>query len=191
MGAILRVKDKDGNIIDIPAIKGDKGDPGDTGPQGPQGETGPTGPTGPQGETGPTGPTGPTGAVGKSAYEIAVENGATEETEAEWLESLKPYNTVHPSVALLTVANGYVTSTIPELYYGVYVVIFRDGANTSTGIACFPSATFTSRKFAVGEYMVTWISYENKYEIFMSKDGAVDSTVNGHLQFVKLAEVSI
>ena len=32
--AILRVKDKDGNIVEIPAIKGDKGDTGDKGAPG-------------------------------------------------------------------------------------------------------------------------------------------------------------
>lgn len=31
MAAILRVRDNDGNIIEIPAIKGDKGDKGDNG----------------------------------------------------------------------------------------------------------------------------------------------------------------
>lgn len=50
--AILSVYDKDGNRIEIPAIKGDKGDPGEKGEpglQGPQGEKGDTGATGPQG----------------------------------------------------------------------------------------------------------------------------------------------
>ena len=37
MGAILRARDKDGNVYDIPAIRGAQG------PQGPQGETGPAG----------------------------------------------------------------------------------------------------------------------------------------------------
>jgi len=51
------------------------------GPQCPQGETGPVGPQGPQGLPGES------GLDGKSAYEIAVENGF-EGTEQEWLESL-------------------------------------------------------------------------------------------------------
>ena len=93
----------------LAALKGEKGDKGDTGEQGPQGETGPQGPqgiqgiqgeTGPQGirgETGPQGPkgdkgdtgaTGATGADGKSAYEIALENGFVG-SETEWLESLR------------------------------------------------------------------------------------------------------
>lgn len=60
---------------------------------GPRGPQGPAGPQGPQGETGPAGPqgapgtAGPQGDEGKSAYEVAVDNGF-EGTEEEWLESL-------------------------------------------------------------------------------------------------------
>ncbi len=66
---------------------------GAEGPQGPRGETGPQGPAGPEGPQGETGPQGPRGvagspgAEGKSAYEIAKENGF-EGTEEEWLLSL-------------------------------------------------------------------------------------------------------
>lgn len=38
--AILRVKDAEGNIYDIPAIKGEKGDKGDKGDQGNKGDKG-------------------------------------------------------------------------------------------------------------------------------------------------------
>lgn len=41
--AILKVRDDDGNVYDIPAIVGPKGDKGDPGPKGPQGEKGETG----------------------------------------------------------------------------------------------------------------------------------------------------
>lgn len=61
MGYILKVKDDKGNVIGIPAIQGDKGDRGETGASG------------------------AAGADGKSAYEIACENGF-EGTEAEWIE---------------------------------------------------------------------------------------------------------
>ena len=64
--------------------QGDPGIPGEQGPQGPQGETGPQGPEGPAGQDGTDGVD---GAPGKSAYEIAVEDGYTG-TSAEWLESL-------------------------------------------------------------------------------------------------------
>ena len=56
--------------------------PGPPGPEGPPGKDGQTGPTG------PTGQTGPTGADGKSAYQIAVDNGFTG-TVTQWLEELK------------------------------------------------------------------------------------------------------
>lgn len=57
-------------------IQGEKGDKGDTGERGPQGVQGIQGERGPQ------------GADGKSAYQIALDNGF-EGTEAEWLESLE------------------------------------------------------------------------------------------------------
>ena len=62
--------------------QGPQGVPGVEGPQGIQGERGHVGPQGPQGEQGPS------GAPGKSAYEIAVEDGFTGNIQ-EWLESLK------------------------------------------------------------------------------------------------------
>ena len=65
--------------------QGDPGVPGETGPQGIQGERGPAGPQGEQGEQGPAGQD---GAPGKSAYEIAVEDGFSGNVY-EWLESLK------------------------------------------------------------------------------------------------------
>lgn len=61
------------------------GEKGDTGEQGPQGLTGPKGDTG---ATGAQGPQGVPGANGKSAYEIAVDEGYYG-TEAQWLASLK------------------------------------------------------------------------------------------------------
>lgn len=65
--------------------QGDPGVPGETGPQGIQGERGPAGHQGEQGEQGPAGQD---GAPGKSAYEIAVEDGFSGNVY-EWLESLK------------------------------------------------------------------------------------------------------
>ena len=61
--------------------------PGPRGPQGEQGPAGPQGATGPAGPQGEPGTAGPQGPEGKSAYEVAVENGF-EGTEEEWLESL-------------------------------------------------------------------------------------------------------
>ncbi len=61
--------------------------PGVPGPAGPAGATGATGAAGATGLTGPLGPVGPAGAEGKSAYEVAVENGFVG-TEQQWLASL-------------------------------------------------------------------------------------------------------
>ena len=65
--------------------QGPQGVPGNEGPQGIQGERGPQGLQGPQGERGEQGPS---GQDGKSAYEIAVEDGFSGNIY-EWLESLK------------------------------------------------------------------------------------------------------
>ncbi|MGL5315677.1 MAG: hypothetical protein ACRC92_20650 [Peptostreptococcaceae bacterium] len=95
-----------GNVIGPQGPQGIKGDTGAIGPQGPigpKGETGAVGPQGPQGEIGPQGPlglpgvpgpegpqgdVGAAGANGKSAYEVAVENGFVG-TEQEWIASLQ------------------------------------------------------------------------------------------------------
>lgn len=50
MAAILRVRDNDGNITDIPAIKGDKGDKGEPGIQGIKGDKGDPGERGEKGD---------------------------------------------------------------------------------------------------------------------------------------------
>lgn len=68
--------------------QGPQGDPGVQGETGPQGIQGERGPVGPQGERGEQGPAGQDGAPGKSAYEIAVEDGFTGNVQ-EWLVSLK------------------------------------------------------------------------------------------------------
>lgn len=67
---------------EVSMTPGPRGPQGEQGPAGPQGETGPAGPQGAPGTAGPQGP------EGKSAYEVAVDNGF-EGTEEEWLESLK------------------------------------------------------------------------------------------------------
>ena len=69
-------------------IQGEKGEKGDQGIQGEKGEKGDQGIQGEKGEKGDQGIRGEAGTAGKSAYEIAVENGFVG-TEAEWLASLK------------------------------------------------------------------------------------------------------
>lgn len=79
--------------------QGPQGVPGNEGPQGIQGERGPQGLQGPQGEQGPS------GADGKSAYELAVEDGFTGTIEA-WLESLKGEDGVSPTVSAEAIPSG-------------------------------------------------------------------------------------
>lgn len=62
-----------------------------------KGEQGPAGTQGEKGNDGATGAAGATGPAGKSAYELAVDNGFTG-TEAEWLKSLG--KTSNPSTVL-------------------------------------------------------------------------------------------
>lgn len=70
----MKIRDENGNFINLNFIKGpkgDKGDTGETGPQGlvgPQGETGPKGDTGAQGLQGETGPQGPQAPVGVAEF---------------------------------------------------------------------------------------------------------------------------
>ena len=68
--------------------KGDKGDQGIQGEKGEKGDQGIQGEKGDKGDQGIQGEKGETGATGKSAYEIAVENGFVG-TEEDWLASLK------------------------------------------------------------------------------------------------------
>lgn len=88
--------------------QGPQGAPGVQGEPGPQGMQGEQGPTGPQGEQGEQGPAGQDGAPGKSAYEIAVEDGFTGNVQ-EWLESLKGEpgeDGVSPTVSAEAIASG-------------------------------------------------------------------------------------
>ncbi|KAB1852318.1 hypothetical protein F4W09_15070 [Acinetobacter tandoii] len=80
-------------------IQGVKGDKGDTGAQGIQGDKGDKGDVGATGAQGIQGVKGDTGAQGKSAYEVAVDNGYNG-TEKDWLTSQSgnsPYLDVDPN----------------------------------------------------------------------------------------------
>lgn len=82
--------------------QGPQGVPGNEGPQGIQGERGPQGLQGPQGERGEQGPS---GQDGKSAYEIAVEDGFSGNIY-EWLESLKGESGYSPTVSAEAIPSG-------------------------------------------------------------------------------------
>lgn len=74
-----------------PGIQGLQGVQGPQGPTGPVGERGPKGDKGDKGEQGPKGDRGPQGIQGvdgKSAYQLAVDNGYSG-TITEWLANLK------------------------------------------------------------------------------------------------------
>ena len=58
---ILRVKDLNGNVQEIPALRGEKGETGAAGATGPEGPQGPKGEPGAKGDPGATGPQGPAG----------------------------------------------------------------------------------------------------------------------------------
>lgn len=96
---------------------GTQGPPGPRGPQGPQGIQGPQGPAGADGADGADGAQGPAGAngsEGKSAFQVAVDNGFSG-TEAQWLASLKASSEVIDSshthnIADLSVGDSFYVS---------------------------------------------------------------------------------
>ncbi|HDR1833777.1 TPA: hypothetical protein QB603_001200 [Pasteurella multocida] len=102
LNALSKIKELEEEIQTISRAKGEQGPPGPSGPpgvqgspgiqgppgpSGPPGIQGPPGPSGPPGIQGPPGPSGENGLNGKSAYEIAVQNGYVG-SESEWLETL-------------------------------------------------------------------------------------------------------
>ena len=79
-------------IVGPEGSRGEKGATGEQGPRGIPGEKGDTGAAGPKGDTGDIGPQGPKGdegSPGKSAYDIALEQGTFSGDVNAWLESLK------------------------------------------------------------------------------------------------------
>ncbi|MFC0926000.1 hypothetical protein ACFGXQ_05890 [Pasteurella multocida] len=102
LNALSKIKELEEEIQTISRAKGEQGPPGPSGPPGVQGSPGIQGPPGPSGPPGIQGPPGPSGLQGiqglpgpsgenglngKSAYEIAVQNGFVG-SEQEWLETL-------------------------------------------------------------------------------------------------------
>lgn len=81
MSAVIKVKDKQGNVYPLYSLRGEqgergpKGDPGPAGAMGPKGDTGPAGPAGkagPKGDTGPAGPAGTSPTISVSGTTITV-----------------------------------------------------------------------------------------------------------------------
>ncbi len=128
--SILKVKDENGNIIEIPVIKGPKGDKGDTGPQGPKGDTGEQGEQGVQGEQGPKGDKGDSVVVDQT-FNPESENAQSGKAVAKMVEGL--FNEyapqIVPSKVVSTILKDKHEKTTPELYC---VQIKPDGERINT-----------------------------------------------------------
>lgn len=112
-------------------LQGPKGDKGDTGPQGPKGDTGETGPQGLKGDTGAQGPAGEAGTDGKSAYELAVDNGFSG-TETEWLKSLG--KEANPSTVLTFDAGTTPVIKVERTEKSAVFYVFIQSENQSEGL---------------------------------------------------------
>ena len=135
--------------------QGPQGAPGVQGEPGPQGMQGEQGPVGHQGEQGEQGPAGQDGAPGKSAYEIAVEDGFTGNVQ-EWLESLKGEpgeDGFSPTVSAEAIASGTrvtitdaVSSTVFDVMNGE---AGPEGPSGASGFSPTVSTTPIDRKSVV------------------------------------------
>ena len=87
-GTSLGIRKEGESTYSYTDLKGNKGDKGDPGLQGPKGDKGDPGLKGSKGDKGDKGDKGNNGVAGKSAYQIAVDNGYIG-TESAWVASLK------------------------------------------------------------------------------------------------------
>lgn len=171
-------------------LKGDTGLQGPQGLVGPQGLTGPMGPQGPVGPQGPTGQSGVNGVNGKSAYEIAVQNGFSG-TQQEWLDSLvgsgggitPPVNT--PSTGLPQYVNGEVvwrqaTDVVADALHLLNFTPVVPDVNATTLSETFISgnvfdnASTLTGVLKVLDYTVPTVSYPNGLKF----TAGVSSTTN-------------
>ncbi len=136
------------------------------------------------GETGATGPAGPAGATGehgKSAYEIAKENGF-KGTEAEWLESLKGSDGASGKSAYeLAKDKGY-TGTENEWLAGLV------GATGSTGKSAYELATESGFEGTLSEWLTslkgaTGATGKSAYEI--AKENGFTGSESAWLESLK------
>lgn len=188
MGAILKVKDKDGNVIAIPAIQGPKGDPGEKGEKGDTGERGETGPTGPTGATGPQGPRGEKGDPG--------ETGPQGPRGEDWSGKLT-------LTASVTITAG--SAAVPnELEYAnvYFVELDNRGGTYLSGILHWNRSADVTVATLGGKYALAIISIEDEdtweveNTIVISDIGADITTdtqecanISGTLSFYKLASI--
>lgn len=80
--SVIKVRNENGNFVDIPVIQG---------PQGPTGPKGDTGLQGPKGETGDMGPAGTNGTNGQDGTSVLAIQ-ATDEATAITLSQQNPNN---------------------------------------------------------------------------------------------------
>lgn len=96
-----------------------------------KGEQGPAGAQGEKGNDGATGAAGATGPAGKSAYELAVDNGFSG-TEAEWLKSLG--KTSNPSTVLTFDAGTTPVIKVERTEKSAVFYVFIQSENQSEGL---------------------------------------------------------
>lgn len=146
MGYILKVKDDKGNVIGIPAIQGEKGDKGDTGDKGDKGDTGEQ------------------GIRGKSAYEVACDNGYVG-TEQDFLYEigLNPWNVdgnIGPISPSVNIADIIVNGDDEQTLTGQSQISFP---MINSGTLYLDFNTKTSVDFNAYDYTV-----KNKVDIYVN-----------------------
>lgn len=146
---ILRVKDKDGNWRDVPAI---------VGPQGPQGSQGLKGDKGDKGDTGDIGPQGPQGPQGDSGLpDIASVSGSE---VALTLANNTEYRCADP-VTSLTVS-GFAAG--PEGKVELWSIQFTAGEAVTVTVPDSVVWAVAEPVFAAGSaYWITWTPMGDKY----------------------------
>ena len=173
--------------------QGPQGVPGIEGPQGIQGERGPAGPQGPQGEQGPSGQD---GAPGKSAYEIAVEDGFKGNIQ-EWLESLKGDSGYSPTVSAEAIPSGtrvtftdLVSSTVVDIMNGEQG---PEGPQGPTGASGFSPTVSTTPITSGTRVTITDLTGSHSFDV-MNGGGSDFSTsafgINPSLQVTALTSLS-
>lgn len=158
--------------------QGPQGAPGVQGEPGPQGLQGEQGPVGPQGEQGEQGPAGQDGAPGKSAYEIAVEDGFTGNVQ-EWLESLKGEpgeDGVSPTVSAEAIPSGTrvtitdaVSSTVFDVMNGE---TGPEGPSGASGFSPTVSTTPITTGTSGTQVTITDLTGSHSFDVMNGASGA-------------------
>ena len=180
---ILKIKDSQGNWVEIPAIIGPKGDTGEQGPQGPQGikgDTGDTGPQGPQGEQGltgeqgPKGDTGPQGEKGKDTVWMG-----SEEPSADYNIWIDPNGTSTDELA----TKKDLESKQDKLTAGTNItidsnnVISASGGGSSGGGLIGKSMKGYNQPESEWGWIADWAQHPEKYYVVIKNNNSYDCPV--------------